>query len=78
MRYQICNNCVMDTSDAMIKFDAAGQCDHCNTFYTHTKPNWHADERGWQTLLASVEKIKAQGRGKDFDCIIGMSGGVDS
>ena len=78
MTYQICTNCVMDTSDAMIKFDAAGQCDHCNTFYTHTKPNWHADERGWQMLLASVEKIKARGQGKDFDCIIGMSGGVDS
>jgi N-acetyl sugar amidotransferase len=78
MTYQICTNCVMDTSDAMISFDAAGQCDHCNTFYTHTKPNWHAGERGWQMLLAAVEKIKARGQGKDFDCIIGMSGGVDS
>ena len=78
MNYRICSNCVMDTSDAMIIFDHAGVCDHCKTFYTHTKPNWHADQRGWQMLQASVEKIKAQGHGKDFDCIIGMSGGVDS
>jgi N-acetyl sugar amidotransferase len=78
MNYQICTNCVMDTNDVMINFDVAGQCDHCTTFYKDTRPNWHADERGWQMLLAKVERIKTQGRGKDFDCIIGMSGGVDS
>jgi len=78
LTYQVCTNCVMDTSDAMIRFDAAGQCDHCATFYRHTKPNWHADERGWQMLLTKVARIKAEGQGKDFDCIIGMSGGIDS
>ena len=75
---QICTNCVMDSTDSKIRFDAAGVCDHCNTFKTEVLPNWHTDERGERDLRAMVETIKAAGRGKDFDCIIGMSGGIDS
>lgn len=75
---QICTNCVMDTTDTMIVFDDNGVCDHCNTFYNHTQPNWHPDEQGWHELQSLVEKIKKAGEGKDFDCIIGMSGGIDS
>jgi N-acetyl sugar amidotransferase len=75
---QICTNCVMDTTDTMIVFDDKGVCDHCNTFYNHTQPNWHPDEQGLQELQSLVEKIKKAGKGKDFDCIIGMSGGIDS
>lgn len=68
----------MDTSDSQIVFDDKGVCDHCNNFYTHIKPNWHPDERGWVELQKHVEEIKREGRGKDFDCIMGMSGGIDS
>lgn len=75
---QICTNCVMDTTDSAIVFDDKGVCDHCNTFYSKVKPNWHTDERGRAALDRMVEKIRADGQGKDFDCIIGMSGGIDS
>lgn len=75
---QICSNCVMDATDTMITFDEKGVCDHCSTFFRHTLPNWHTDERGWQVLQAMVAKIRQEGEGKDFDCIIGMSGGIDS
>jgi N-acetyl sugar amidotransferase len=68
----------MDTSDSRIHFDAKGVCDHCRTFYTQVLPNWHTDERGDRELQKMVRDIKAAGRGKDFDCIIGMSGGIDS
>lgn len=68
----------MDTTDWQIVFDGTGVCDHCNTFFKHTLPNWHTDERGQQELQFLVEKIKRSGAGKDFDCIIGMSGGIDS
>lgn len=68
----------MDTSDSMIVFDEHGVCDHCNEFYSKTLPNWHTDERGKAVLEAMAEKIRADGKGKDFDCIIGMSGGIDS
>ena len=46
----ICKNCVMDTSDSAIEFDANGICDHCNTFYTQIKPYWHFDESGKANL----------------------------
>jgi N-acetyl sugar amidotransferase len=68
----------MDTTDSAIVFDSNGVCDHCITFDTQTKPNWHTGERGARELRQMVEKIKASGKGKDFDCIIGMSGGIDS
>ena len=76
--YQICSNCVMDTSDAKIVFDEQGVCDHCNTFKRVTLPSWDTGERGQVQLASLVESIKREGHGKDFDCIIGMSGGIDS
>lgn len=77
-KYQICVNCVMDTTDSMIVFDENGACDHCRTFYQCTLPTWRTDDRGLRELQTVVEKIKEAGKGKDFDCILGMSGGIDS
>ncbi|MBN2294575.1 MAG: N-acetyl sugar amidotransferase [Pirellulales bacterium] len=68
----------MDTTDSMIVFDKNGVCDHCNSFYKDILPNWHTDERGRQKLEKIVQKIKKEGEGKDFDCIMGVSGGIDS
>lgn len=68
----------MDTTDSVIVFDERGFCDHCNTFYRHIQPNWHTDERGKKALEALVDKIKHAGKGREFDCIIGVSGGIDS
>lgn len=74
----ICASCVMDTSDSNILFDDKGICDHCNNFYQNIEPDWHTDEVGHQKLTGIITKIKKDGAGKDFDCIIGMSGGIDS
>lgn len=68
----------MDTSDRGISFDAAGVCDHCRNFYQNILPNWHTDERGWQALQKIANKIRRAGAGQDHDCLIGISGGVDS
>ncbi len=76
--YQICTNCVMDTTDSKIIFDEKGVCDHCNTYYKAILPHWHTDERGEKALWKTIDKIKKEGKGKDFDCIMGMSGGIDS
>lgn len=76
--YQICAQCIMDTSDPQISFDAQGVCDYCNNFKSAIQPNWHTDERGEKELMALADKIKKNGKGKDFDCIIGLSGGLDS
>lgn len=68
----------MDTTDSVITFDEKGVCDHCRTFYQKIKPNWDTGELGKQQCDTLIGKIKKEGKGKDFDCIIGMSGGVDS
>ncbi|MCS3765328.1 N-acetyl sugar amidotransferase [Bradyrhizobium centrosematis] len=68
----------MDTSDSNISFDEKGWCDYCNNFHQNVLPNWHPDERGEREMLALAETIRGQGRGRDHDCIIGVSGGVDS
>lgn len=76
--YQVCTNCVMDTTDSKITFDENGVCDHCNTYETDILPKWHTDEKGHQALEEIIAKIKKEGEGKDFDCLMGMSGGIDS
>jgi len=76
--YQICNNCVMDTSDTIIMFDSNGICDHCNNFQNNIKSNWNTDEIGERELFEIVDKIKKEGKNKDYDCLMGISGGLDS
>jgi len=68
----------MDTTDSKIFFDENGICDHCNTFYKKILPNWHTDNQGEKTLKEILHNIKREGKGKEFDCIMGMSGGIDS
>ena len=76
--YQVCTNCVMDTTDSVIQFDEKGVCDHCHNYYENILPNWHPDEQGKTKLDEIVARIKRDGQGKKYDCIIGLSGGVDS
>lgn len=77
-KIQVCSNCVMDTTDTKITFDKNGVCDHCNDFYYNVKPRWHTDRKGRTALEGLVKNIKKDGESRDFDCIIGMSGGADS
>jgi N-acetyl sugar amidotransferase len=76
--YQICSNCIMDTSDSNITFDNRGWCDYCNNYYDRILPTWHPGEVGERLLGPMIERVKREGKGKSHDCIIGMSGGVDS
>lgn len=75
---KICSHCVMDTSDPHIVFDEKGVCDHCNSFANDVAPNWKQGAEGKAELAKIVEQIKASGKGKEFDCILGLSGGLDS
>lgn len=76
--YKICTRCIMDTSDPQIHFDADGVCEHCQNFDQQIRPNWHTDDRAEAELMRLAEKIRNDGKGRDFDCIIGLSGGLDS
>ena len=68
----------MDTTDPGVVFDYRGWCDYCHNFETTIRPNWHTDEKGEAALGDLAGKIRQEGEGKDFDCIIGLSGGLDS
>jgi N-acetyl sugar amidotransferase len=75
---EICNNCVMDTSDPNISFGDDGRCDYCNNYYKNILPNWHTGSVGESQLRNLATKIKKNAKKNDFDCIIGLSGGLDS
>lgn len=68
----------MDTTDPGIVFDDRGVCDYCHNFQANILPNWHPDVQGRAILDKTIEKIKREGTGRDHDCLIGISGGVDS
>jgi N-acetyl sugar amidotransferase len=76
--YQICTTCIMDTTDPDIVFDKSGVCNHCKLAKTFLNSSWHPDEKGEELLKEIVKKIKKEGEGKEYDCILGLSGGVDS
>lgn len=78
--YQICTRCIMDTTDSEIVFDSNGVCSHCHAYDKFARPIIeHAHTPlGEQTLNHIINKIKTVGKSKKYDCIIGISGGVDS
>lgn len=78
VKYQICSNCIMDTTDPNITFDERGWCDYCRNFYDNIQPNWHPNDKGGKMLAPLIEKIKKDGKGRDHDCLVGISGGIDS
>lgn len=77
-QYQVCNNCVMDTTDPNIKFDKKGVCERCNQYYNEILPHWNYGNGHLDELNRIVAKIKKEGKGKPYDCLLGFSGGFDS
>lgn len=76
--YQICTKTIMDTTDPNIIFNEKGESDYYTNFKENIEPNWHTDQRGYEELMKIADKIKKTSKNKDFDCIIGLSGGLDS
>ena len=76
-KYQICTNCVMDTSDSLIEFDEKGMCDHCRNYYENILPDWQYGNNN-DELERLLREIKESGKNKAYDCMIGLSGGLDS
>lgn len=76
--YRICCRCLMDTTDPDIAFDVQGVCNHCHRFDTIAAQRLIPLSQRPARLAALVESIKSAGRGKEYDCVIGVSGGVDS
>ena len=76
--YQICQRCVMDTTDPDIVFDGKGNCNHCNNYFEHLTPQSYQGSKSDQKLKDIIATIKNSGSSKKYDCVIGISGGVDS
>lgn len=76
--YQICNCCVMDTSDEDISFDSNGVCMRCNEYKERIEPEWNHGKGHEKELQDLITAIKKSGEGKEYDCILGLSGGLDS
>lgn len=76
--YQVCTFCVMDTSDPDIAFDDDGRCNHCRVFEASRGTVWFPDSEGARRLERMIDQIRLEGKGKEYDCILGLSGGVDS
>lgn len=76
--YKICSHCIMDTSDPQIRFDAVGLCDYCKNFDDSIRLGWGAGVNGENNLAKLADTIRLAGKDKEFDCIIGLSGGLDS
>ena len=77
-KYQICSKTIIDTSDPSVTFDKDSISDHYFDFINHVKPNWQTDEKGQKQLSKLVDKIKSKGKSNEYDCILGLSGGLDS
>lgn len=80
MQHQICKNCIMDNTDSSIVFDEKGVCDYCHNYYDNILPNWHPNDKGFVEISKTIDKIKkeAKAKGRTHECIIGISGGLDS
>lgn len=68
----------MDATDSAIRFDASGVCDHCRDFFDNVEESWRAEERSGRALQKLADRIRDERADDEFDCILGMSGGLDS
>ena len=77
-KYQVCSRCVMDTTDSDIQFDEHGVCQRCREYEERILPGWNHGKGHEAELQELIAKIKKSGEGKKYDCILGLSGGLDS
>lgn len=77
-KYQICKRCVMDTSDIEISFDDKGNCNHCNNYFNNIIKMAYQGEKSDKEFDLLIDKMKQKGRKSKYDCVIGISGGIDS
>lgn len=77
-KLRICNSCVMDTSDKTLTFDENGVCSRCNEYNKRILKWWNHGFGHEEELNKILNEVKKSGEGKKYDCILGLSGGLDS
>lgn len=76
--YKQCVRCVMDTTDPDIRFDKDGFCNHCTKLLIRKQSLPIEDADIDKQFLKVVAHVKKKGQGKKYDCVLGISGGLDS
>ncbi|MFX0079373.1 MAG: N-acetyl sugar amidotransferase [Candidatus Hermodarchaeota archaeon] len=76
--YEICTRCVMDTTDPEITFDDDGICNHCTNYLELLDKHILPEPERTASLKRLISKIQEKGKNKEYDAILGVSGGVDS
>lgn len=77
MSYRVCTRCIVDTSLPGARFDERGECSYCK-IHDRLERQYPLTADGERQLERLVDRIKAEGRGRRYDCIVGVSGGRDS
>lgn len=76
--YKQCTRCLMDTTDPEIRFNEQGECNHCTEFIQTRSSHNYQGAKSDAELAMWVSRMKKDGKGKKYDCVVGLSGGVDS
>lgn len=74
----ICKRCVMDDVNTKITFDQDGNCNYCTEAVRLKESIWHNNENGKKELDEIIRNMKEKNKDKKYDCILGLSGGIDS
>ena len=77
-KYQVCSRCVMDTTIKVINFDENDICNYCKDYDHRVATELYREPERSSRLNLLIDEIKKKGQKKNYDCIIGVSGGVDS
>ena len=75
---KICKRCVMDDINTEISFDEKGYCNYCTDAFKRKTTTWHNNLEGKKELEKIIDKMKEENKNNKYDCILGLSGGVDS
>lgn len=79
LNYRRCNRCIMDDkSDPTITFDSEGNCNYCTDALSRMPKEYFPNAEGEKRIEELLKKVKEDGKGKKYDCIMGISGGLDS
>lgn len=75
---KVCKRCVMDNINTDITFDEKGYCNYCTDALRRKEATWHNDKKGKKELDKIIQKMKDENKDKEYDCVLGLSGGIDS